>query len=868
MELKARLDNEFYPWVLKPIRYLGYEFNTIKKNQPEVKLRIALCYPAPYETGMSDIDFEVIYYSLNSLPGVWAERFFAPAMDAEKILREKNIPLFSLESKTPLSDFHIIAFTIRNGLQYFSVINMLELGSISLKGSVEDEIQNVMIGGGMKNWNPEPLADFFDLMVIGNWVNGLYCVMEQTINKFQNLPAKNDWLNNFIGSPGIYIPQNYRPIYNDYGEFQEWEYLNPGASSVITPSNFSKIEPLPVSVKPLMPVVKLHPMSAQSDSKDILETQFDDQSNTDELKNPRAILENQIESNLSRMNPAAGFLLKNGYSDYFIKNWRAIKEDLMEKGLKLNFSLPEFNPDSQSIQQSQFYSEGNLEEIKIEVGAATHRLRLVLNKNFKDDDLYQLIELAVNERWEIIHLFYYLGVPTEKDEDISVMIHQVREILKITENSSLQLSVSFLPFIPKPFTHLQWEAYGSLKSLNAKKELLEQELPGSKLRLFFGDFHKGAVETTLCRGDRSLGHILRDACTAGMYLGDVHEGTNSINWINALEKSGKKFQEYLNPISVTAPLPWDHFDIKPGKYALKKQRQSVYQGNFTGAHDDLVCFNKPISRSEFEDIIRESSTTNASDNTAGEEQSGYSRSDHPGAHISFGRKEKRKIIASNPVKKKIRIRYSKTGAARFLSHLEVAKVFEYTARNARIALIYSQGKKPHPKISFGPPLPVGISSTAEYLDLELMVTQESEIQDKLNPELLEGIQVLQYKVLFHKTSSLSASINRQEYEIYLGDTEFSGEWLKEWLKRDSIFVEREIGEDMQEVDIRPFVDALFLGEGKITFTVGIIDGRTIRISEFLDSLLKPKGLEPFNYLVQRIGQYMEVDGRTVTPLEV
>jgi len=540
MELKARLDNEFYPCALKPIRYLGYEFNTIKKNLPEVKLRIALCYPAPYETGMSDIDFEVIYYSLNSLPAVWAERFFAPAMDAEKILRKKGLPLFSLESKTPLSKFHIIAFTIRNELQYFRVINMLELGPISLRGSVKDENQNIVVGGGIRNWNPEPLADFFDLFVIGNWVNGFYYVVEQTINRFPDFPLKIDFLESLTGLPGIYIPKNFRPIYNDYGEFQEWKKIDSGASAAISPSDFSNVEPLSVSVRPLMPVIKLRPVTVQPESKETLDSQSDHQISVDKIENPKAIFENRVESILSRMNPAAGLLIRNGYSDDIYKIWRAIKEGLIEKGLNLSFSLPEFNPDSQLIRQSSLSLGQILEEITIEVGAATHRLRRALNKNFRDEDLFRIMQLAINKKLERIYLIYYLGIPTEKDEDISAIILQVREILKITRNSSLQLSVIFGPFIPIPCSHLQWEAFGNKKSLNVKKQQLEQELRDSKLQLIFRDFYEGAVKTALCRGDRSLGHIIRDACSDEIHPDDLHEGADAINLINALEKNGKK----------------------------------------------------------------------------------------------------------------------------------------------------------------------------------------------------------------------------------------------------------------------------------------------------------------------------------------
>ncbi|HFB67346.1 MAG TPA: DUF2344 domain-containing protein, partial [Calditrichae bacterium] len=310
---------------------------------------------------------------------------------------------------------------------------------------------------------------------------------------------------------------------------------------------------------------------------------------------------------------------------------------------------------------------------------------------------------------------------------------------------------------------------------------------------------------------------------------------------------------------------------------LNRERMRAYQGAVSPDCKDHVCLGCGLQRKVFEEYVHcyvrfkrgevaaSGVLARAGVHQAQPAHSSVTTVEQP---VRFGRRAKRRTTTVAPIKKRIRLRYSKTGPARFIPHLDIIRIFDRAARRAEIPIVYTQGFRPHPKISFGPPLALGVASIAEYLDMEVEIGREADLQTRFNQYLPEGMKILQYKAIYTKVPALAAIINRSTYEVFLGNTNIPEEWLTEWLQQSSVVVQREVKEEIREVDIRPFVSRLERSGNKIVVEVDVKEGRTARITEIMESLLAPHGIDYRRFLIQRTGQYI-VDGNSIyTPFDV
>jgi len=857
MDLTARLEREFLPFVTKPARYLGNEHHVVAKKLSDVELRIALCYPAIYEQGMADTGFEILYYVLNSHPAMRAERCFLPSQDAITILHDKNLPLFSLETKTALNEFQVVLFTLRSALQYCDLLIMLELGGISFRATDRATIFPLIIGGGISGWNPEPIADFLDVAMIGNWESKAFHLNKLVLEAKKESPSKSDLLKKLSEAKGAYIPVYYQTAYNSFGAFQSISKEDAFLPAIIESGKQADMNSKEsFSVDPLFPLIRTDNTTTEWKQNIPLEVSDKDELSSSSIE--AWFLQQLAESN-STINRI--YLMGNGDSPSI---WKEIKEQLFLAGQELQFSFPEFQIENNELSFRHLESLKE-KELCILAGAGSQRLRTLMHKFYRDPDLYRLLALVIQEGWTKIRLDFLIGLPQEKDEDITSLIQVIQKCEEICpKNKGIDLIIGIAPFIPKPFTMFQWEGFESQPKLEAKYRTLQQNLNLTEANVIFADIGTSMLSTALNRGDRSFSQVIEAACRSGAAVNPEETGDLS-PWDKALDTKEISWEKLLEPISVTVPLPWDHIDYGVSKYQLKNRRMQAFQGKIDISLADTVGLGNGMPRDEFEKLFKNAASKPITETSplAGQKAQNQLQAEA----VQYGRSVRRQVKQAALIKKKIRIQYSKSGLERFISHLDIGRVFELAARRAYIPLVYSQGKTPHPKISFGPPLPVGIASCAEFLDLDVNLTEGSDIQSSLNTHFPDGLRIVRYQQLFAKVPALSAIINLADYEIDITGVQLPDDFLAGWLAADEIIIERQVKDEMQKINVRPYVNGMSVNNNLLKIQTRVIEGRTVRINEVVESLQIPGGSDQ-HFLIQRVGQYIEAEGKILTPFDI
>lgn len=855
MDLKARLEQEFLPYVIKPARYLGNEFNAVQKKLTDVELRIALCSPSVYEQGIADLSFEILYYVLNSEQTIWTERFFLPSQDACNVLKERRIPLFSLESKTALNEFHIVIFTLHSVFQYTGLTNMLKLGGIPLRNENRADTSPLIIGCGDFTINPEPVADFFDAILFGDWQQQIPDISRKAINVFKKNGTKIELLNELSKLNEVYLPAGYEPVYNDLGEFNSLNKLDeslPGSVDFMKTTNQKNNQSY--SIDPLFSVIQ--PDYSIPDNESQENETFGKEAGINFGISSQ--FENQCRNLTS---PGADILpLFDGVTGHI---WSEIKEKFFLANKKLNFSFPEFKIEAKELfsEEIQFLKRG---QAHIFAGAGSLRLRTLINRHHRDEDLYRLLSFLIQEEFTKIQLKFLIGLPTEKNEDISQLINIIKKCAEIVNSvNDTQLTIHVSPFIPRPFSIFQWEEMENHQKLQAKYDLIQQNLTGLKINFLFEDIQRKVIEVILGRGDRSLSDVLETVCESITAIPDGE--FDFMVWQTALNAKNQNWEKLLEAIPVTEPLPWDHIDYGVSKYHLKSERLNALQGKIDSTISKTVHLGKGMPRDQFENLIKNSILESATETAQADEH--VMINEQP-EEIQYGRQVRRQVKPATVIKKKVRVHYTKTGSARYFSHLDVARIFEITARKTSIPLVYTQGKSPHPKFSFGPPLPVGITSIAEYLDVEIELKDGTDIQTQLNSVFPEGIQIVQYKILFVKVPALSAVINLADYKINWHDSGVPEKVVSNWMKSEEVWIDSKIRDEIQKINIRPYVEEMQIDDNELYVRTQAVEGKMARITDILDSLKIHGENDPSSFVIQRIGQFVKRDVRVITPFDV
>lgn len=868
--IEKKLNNEILPLVNKPGRYTGNEINVIKKDWSKDLLKFALIFPDLYEIGMSHIGFEILYHILNKQSFIVAERVYAPAADMEEKLRQKNLPLFSLETKQPLTNFDILGFTLQYELHYTNVLNILNLAEIPILSAERGDDVPLIIAGGPCAYNPEPLAKFIDAFVIGDGEEIAIEISRLVQQAKKQGGSRSDLLYQLTQIQGVYVPA----FYEVSNEQQNGVVLKPKKEGIPEKIVARTIEQLEPGYYPQQPLVPLIETTHDRYSVEIMRgcTQGCRFCNAGIIYRPvreRSVAE--LVDQVSKVIHNTGYdeisLASLSTSDYSQLNLLLSRLNRVLEPLMVNVSFPSLRTETFTVEMARQAKKIKKSGLTLAPEAGTERLRNVINKTNSNEDLLQAIKIAFNEGWDKVKLYFMIGQPTESQEDLDGIVSLIRNVLKVAnENKGKSIHISVSPFCPKPHTPFQWVEQDLIQQTQEKIFYLKDRLPTNKVKFNWREPEASFLEGIIARGDRKLGDVIFQAWHLGAKFDAWSDQFKFDLWQTAFQQHQIDPLKYTRKRNLDEALPWDHISKGVTKTFLKREYQWSIEERTTADCRQTVCNACGLMSQQAckEILYKNSEDKNKPVSSLQPEES---------SDQEFGRSRKRIRPMTEPSAREIRVKYEKQQPVRFMSHLDLIRLYERAFRRAGIKLVYSQGFHPHPRIAHGPPLAMGYTSDAEYMDVQYYRDKDPDVKSALNRVLPEGLRILEIRNLYGKHQSLASIINRSDYEVDLNkafDQSYLNQTIAEFLKRDQIIITRKRGEEAQELDIRPFIESIRIDNqaNRLLFSLHIVNGKTARIQEILSEMLSLSDEEIALSRVNRSNLLIQFGDVKATPLDV
>ncbi|CEP67043.1 Radical SAM, alpha/beta horseshoe [Moorella glycerini] len=578
--------------VTKPARYLGTEWNAIHKDWEENPARMVFVYPDLYEVGMSHLGLAILYGAVNERPGMLMERAFAPGPDLEALLREEHLPLFSLESHRPLTDFDVLGFTLQYEMSYTTILNILDLAGIPLKASERTPEHPLIIGGGPGAANPEPVAPFFDAFLLGDGEEALPELLA-LVDRLKKEGAINDRrrvLKVIANLPGFYVPSLYKVEYNSDGTVAAVVPREEGVPQRISKRVIPDLDEAYFPTRPIVPFLEvIH-------DRMMLEV-MRGCTHGCRFCQAGAIYRPVRERDLSILLRQAEELVRHtGHEEISLTSLstadysrveelaRALAATYADQGVSV--SLPSLRVDAFSVRLAEAVQRVRKSTLTFAPEAGSQRLRDVINKGVNEEDILTATGEAFRAGWQAIKLYFMLGLPTEREEDLLGIVDLARRILdqgrKLAPGGKPTVTVSVSSFVPKPWTAFQWEPQDRVEVIKEKQKLLRSHLRGPGLRFNWHEAEVSFIEAVLSRGDRRLSKAIVAAWRRGARLEGWSEYFNYGCWEAAFRETG------LDPAFYACRLrredevfPWDHLDFGIAKDFLQRERRRAYEGRVT-----------------------------------------------------------------------------------------------------------------------------------------------------------------------------------------------------------------------------------------------------------------------------------------------
>ena len=597
---KLALSDEILMKIDKPARYIGNELNSIKKDKEKVAIRFAMCFPDVYEIGMSHLGVQILYDMFNKMEDVWCERVYSPWPDLHKIMKEEHIPLFGLESQEPIKNLDFIGLTLNYEMCYTNVLQILDLGQIPLLAKDRTEDDPLVIGGGCCTYNPEPMADFFDLFYMGEGEISFYELFDLYKKMRAEGKTRHEFLHEASKVPGIYVPSLYEVTYKEDGTIASFEPIYEDVPKTIQKQIGLNMTEAVYPEKPVVPFIKA------TQDRVVLEIQRGC------IRGCRFCQAGMVyrpvrEKNVEHLKELAYKMLKStGHEEISLSSLSSSDYSELEelvnflidefKGKGVNISLPSLRIDAFSLDVMSKVQDIKKSSLTFAPEAGSQRLRDVINKGLTEEVILNGSRLAFEGGWNKVKLYFMLGLPTETEEDMKAIPQLANEIAalyydtvpKEKRNGKCQITISTSFFVPKPFTPFQWARMYTPGDYLARARVVNEgvhaQLNHKSIKYNWHEADVTVLEGILARGDRKIGQALLKVYEKGGIFDAWSEYFDYQRWVDAFAECGIDTDFYtMRERDLDEIFPWDFIDTGVSKEFLKRE--------WKNAHDEKVTPN-------------------------------------------------------------------------------------------------------------------------------------------------------------------------------------------------------------------------------------------------------------------------------------
>lgn len=812
MNLSDVLKGEILPVVEKPSRYLGTELNAVHKDKEQVELRLALAFPDLYDLGLGNLGLHILYAILNEDPRVWCERVYAPGLDLEKELRDRDLLMFANESHDTLDQFDGLGFTLQSELTYTNILNLIQMAGLSLRTADRKESDPLTFAGGPAVFNPEPIAPFMDFFVIGDGedaVRDISRVMLATKGQ-----SRSQRLQALAQLEGVYVPALYPMELCDDGQI-----LPPVDAPMIRKRITRDLNGA------TFPVDYIVPFTQQVHDRVSLEVlrgctqgcRFCQAGMTTRPVRERTIdnIEKLMERTLERTGYEEVSLVSLSTCDY--SKVRTMVDRVADRAQKdrVSVSLPSLRLDSFSVGLADRVSDIRRSGLTFAPEAASPRLRAIINKWIPDEELLEMSAKAYGLGWKHIKLYFMIGLPSERDDDVEAIADLTLRTLKIGRgiNSKARVNTGVSTFVPKPFTPFQWAAQIDMDETERKQALLDNHFR-YKSGIKFGRHNSKEtfIEGLVTRGDRRTADLIEAAYLNGARFDAWEEHLDFGAWEKAIEDTGFDVAFALRERDLNERLPWDHIDILMPKSWFQEDYARALE--LKHAQD---CRHKRCHKCGVIDAERDLCAHMLRNSIDGRKE-----------ERDYERPQAVEPTQEPPAAQRIRLRIGRVDEARFLSHLEFMNAWLRSLRRARAPLSYTQGFHAHPRVQFSAALPTGEESTGDYMDIILAERVDPQLLlERLRATMPKGFMALGAAEVPIKASSLQAAVAGCAYSLITiqdptelaerVDTIMAGETVPVMVKMKG---KRRKGRgrgraprEFKELDMKPYINDLSVRPG-------------------------------------------------------